>query len=329
MNMQTKLSALIDKAVKTHSLNKEEIQALLDTRNMLIVQKLYEQADHVRLSHRGEGVHLIASAWISGDSRECIGSPFYGRYADKSFKMSEKEIGMMGLWAREFGFTHLILSSGNVSAFSSEELLRIVQNLKAHKIEAILDCGERNIEDLNALSQAKLRGYLLPIISSNSAYYRSCHSLLTQDKQKQWNYRNKLQDVINDSQTDLYTGAVVGMPQQTTGMLADDLLYFQKLNPAAVFWQAYVSDKETDTEMLLKLTALSRLLMPQVHLIVEPEPENIETDLLEQAILCGADIVLTDLTELFFDRSDAEENIKTSLNAQIDIIRGWELFEYY
>lgn len=320
--MQTKLSALIDKAVKTHSLTKEEIQALLDTPNLLIVQKLYEQADQVRFSHRGAGVHLIASAWISGNSGACFGSPFYNRYADKSFKMTEKEISMMGLWAREFGFTHLILSSGNVSDFTSEELLRIVQNLKVHKIEAILDCGERNVEDLNALSQAKLRGYLLPIISSNSAYYRS---LFEKDKQKQWNYRHKLQDVISDSQIDLYTGAVAGMRQQTTGMLADDLLYFQKLNPATVFWQAYASDAET----ILKLLALSRLLMPQVHLIAEPKLEQIGEDQFDQALFCGADIVLTDLTELFFDRSDAEENIKTGLNARIDLIREWELFEYY
>ncbi len=83
--------------------------------------------------------------------------------------------------------------------------------------------------------------------------------------------------------------------------------------------------------MLLKLTALSRLLMPQVHLIAEPELEleQIDTDLFDQALFCGADIVLTDLTELFFDRNDAEENIQTGLDIQIDTIYGWGLFEYY
>lgn len=241
--------------------------------------------------------------------------------------MSEKEILMMGLYARELGFTHIILSSGDDPEISTEQLISIVQKLKAHKIEAILDCGERNMKDFKDLGNIKLRGYMLPIITSNSNYYRSVH---LKDPRKQWNYRDKLQHAIIDSGIDLYSGAVIGMSGQTSGILADDLLYFQKLEPDAIYWQRCPTlRQEIDPDLILKLIAISRLLMPKVNLIAAPELKEIETHLVESALMSGANVVLTDLTDLFFDKENVEEQIALTVQEQVKVIQDCGCSEYY
>lgn len=262
---------------------------------------LREAADHVRSQHVGDEVHLRA---IIEFSNVCTRSCYYCGLRRQNqtvprYTMQEEELLDQAGFAAELGYRTVVLQSGEDPGLVAEDLARVVQRVTAGLgLVVTLSVGERQRSDYASWYRAGARRYLLKHETADPGLYRSLHP------DAGWDRRRQCLLWLKELGYQVGSGCMVGLPGQTTAMLADDLLFMQELDVEMAGIGPFIPSPNTplagepvgSAAMTWKMVALARLLLPQAHLPGTTATRVRERDGHLEALRWGANVLMLNLT---------------------------------
>ncbi|MFA5047696.1 MAG: [FeFe] hydrogenase H-cluster radical SAM maturase HydE [Patescibacteria group bacterium] len=204
------------------------------------------------------------------------------------------------------GYKILVLQSGEDAWYGEDELIKIITEIKKRtRVFIYLSIGDRSREEYQKLKLAGANGVLYRFETSNSDLYAKLHPGDTlADRLNNLSMMRELGYVIS-------TGPIIGLPGQTIRDLANDILLMKELGtfmpsmgpfrPALGTPMGGAIDIKFD--LVLKMIAVSRLVMPKARLPVTTAMETlaqkdglaIETAR-QKCFMAGANSVMFNLT---------------------------------
>lgn len=289
---------------KHNMLTKEEITALLESENPQTTSLLRDEADRLRQEYVGNGIHLRA---LIEFSNYCIRNCAYcGIRRDNKklprYRMSPQEIIKTAAEAAEKGFLSVVLQSGDDLTYGPQVLAEVIREIKKTGIAVTLSVGERPERDYAIWREAGADRYLLKFETSDSELYRRLHPGSSLDK--------RLECIKQLKKLEYQTGSgnMVGLPGQTAAMLAEDILLMHKLKLDMAGIGPFLPHPATplkdfpagNLELTLRVLALTRMLLPWLHLPATTALRNIATAFSGQllALTGGANVLMVNLTPL-------------------------------
>lgn len=292
------------------NLSKEKIIRLfeLDQENS---KQLFQAAYETKVQNVGKNVYLRGLIEFSNYcSKDCF---YCGiRRSNKQlhrYEMSKQEIIDSALWAHKQNYGSIVLQSGERSddrfiAFV-EEIVTEIKKLSNDKLGITLSLGEQSLETYKRWYKAGAHRYLLRIETSNPKLYSELHP-----DDHRFDQRLKSVQHLKEVGYQTGTGVMIGLPEQTTEDLADDIIFFKKNDIDMIGMGPYVIhhntplaekchdfNKERQLELTLKMIALTRLYCPDINIAATTALQTIDPLGREKGLLAGANILMPNVGE--------------------------------
>jgi len=277
---------------------------------------LFAAADRVRREVHGDGVIIRGLLEISNHcNAQCL---YCGLRAGNSslqrFRMTREQIVAEAVTAARAGMGTIILQAGEDWSFGPEVVAGIVSEIRSATEAAItLSLGEFHRGAYALWRAAGADRYLLKFETSNEALYaRLRPGSALRD-------RIAALRALRDLGYQVGSGNMVGLPGQTLGDLADDLLLMKGLEldmagigpfiphpqtPLANAASLSVIGRNDRTparacsleDLTLRSVAIARLLMPRAHLPATTALGSLTAAGREKALKVGANVLMQDIT---------------------------------
>lgn len=290
---------IIDKATTTHTLTYEEIVSLL--KDNTCDEYLFKKADQVRMQYVGNAVHLRGLIEFSNVcGRNCL---YCGLRKDNSklerYMMSEDEIFETAKNAAAMGYKTVVLQSGESECYSTEKLCNIIKRIKTLDLAVTLSIGEKNEEEYRALKEAGADRFLLRIETTSFKLYGKLHPEMALTN------RRACINFLKKCGFELGTGDLIGLPDQTDEMIAEDILFFKEINADMVGLGPFIPNPDTPLkdapsgtfEKALKVMAITRLLLPDANIPATTAMETLNPNGRIIALQSGANVVMPNVNE--------------------------------
>ncbi|MFA6805891.1 MAG: [FeFe] hydrogenase H-cluster radical SAM maturase HydE [Bacteroidales bacterium] len=302
----------LDKILYNKEFTRDELVFLLSLEGN-DMKKLLDRALEVKLEEIGNEVYLRG---LIEYSNVCVKSCLYCGVRSKNtnfnrYTLTDKEVIDCAKMAMDLNYGSLAIQSGerNDKAFTDKitYLLKEIKKISGGKLGVTLSCGEQTNNVYKEWFDAGAHRYLLRIESSNEYLYYKIHP---NDSTHCFQTRiNALKSLI-DNGYQAGTGVMIGLPFQTTEILADDLLFFKKLDVAMVGMGPFIPHSDTPLYeykdiipkdgdrlgMTLKMIACLRLLMPKINMVAATADQTLSPNGREEAVMAGANIIMPNLT---------------------------------
>ena len=278
-------------------LERDEIASLIERGT----PDLLADADAARRQHCGDAVHLRGVIEFSnacdcncaycGLRRENIALPRYTMGADDILRVAAE--------AERHGVRTLVLQSGESDACSADQLAEVNRGLKDRLDLAVTLCvGTKPPEFYRTWRQAGADRYLIKHETANPALYEK----LRPDSR----LRERLGALghLRMLGYQIGGGDMIGLPGQTPGDLADDILLTRDLDVDMAAFGPFVPHPKTPLadvpagaiELSLRVVAMARLLLGPVHIPATTAFDAIAPDGRERALRAGANVIMANLT---------------------------------
>ena len=289
---------IIEKAKKTHTLSKNEIVKLLKNNS----DELFKAADEVRASFVGEEIHLRALIEFSNickNNCHYCGLRAENRNVER-YVLSKDEIIQLAKNAVDMGFRTIVMQSGESKVFSADTLADILIEIKKlNPTPAItLSIGELTTDEYKILKDAGADRFLLRIETTDKELYQKYHPNM--------DFENRVRCLrdLKELGYEVGTGCLVGLPEQTLESLADDILFFKKINADMIGIGPFIPHKDTPLknadggsfEIALKVMAITRLLLPDINIPATTAMEALKENGRIIALQSGANVVMPNIT---------------------------------
>lgn len=293
------MNKLIEKAISTHNLNKEELLELLE--NDKINNELFKAADEVRNKYLSNYVHLRGLIEFTNIcKRNCM---YCGLRRDnnnlKRYRLTEEEILDFAEKAVNYGYRTIVLQGGEDEYFTKERMVRIVKGIKKLGVALTLSLGEKTYEEYKAFKEAGADRYLIRIETTDKNLYKKMDPGMS--------FENRLNCIKNlgDLGYEVGTGTLVGLPDQTLESLANDILFFKNINADMIGIGPFIPNDDTPLKdadggnltLSLKVMALTRLLLPDINIPATTAMESLTENGRVTALQSGANVVMPNVTE--------------------------------
>lgn len=289
---------LIKIAQTEHNLAKDDIIAIL--KDDLHVQNLLDAADEVRHQYVGDAIHLRGLIEFSNICKNnCL---YCGLRRDNKnitrYRIDEDTIIKLAEHAKEMGLKTVVLQSGEDDYFKRDILCKIIRRIKALDVALTLSIGEKSLADYQAYKQAGADRFLLRIETTDKALY------LENDPDMSWEARAQCLADLRTAGLEVGSGCLVGLPNQTIESLADDILFFKKINADMIGIGPFIPHKDTPLrdaqggtlELALKVMALTRLLLPDINIPATTAMETLAPNGQIRALQGGANVIMPNVT---------------------------------
>ncbi|MBE0466445.1 MAG: [FeFe] hydrogenase H-cluster radical SAM maturase HydE [Candidatus Desulforudis sp.] len=299
--VRPEIATVLNKAASTHTLSKDEIVALLGTEDEETRSALFRAADETRARYLGDAVHLRA---IIEFSSHCVRNCLYcglrrdNRRLDR-FRMRPGEIFEAARRARAEGYRTIVLQSGEDPHYEVDALAGLIRRLKSELDVAVtLSLGDMTRETYRLLRAAGADRYLLKHETADPALFarlRPGTMLSERLKRLVW---------LREAGYQVGGGNLVGLPGQSLGSLAADLLVLKRYQVHMAGIGPFIPNPDTplagsppgSPALTLKVLAVTRLLLPRVHLPATTAVSVLHPEGRQLALRCGANVVMPDLT---------------------------------
>lgn len=263
--------------------------------------QLFAAADGVRERYHGDGVYLRALIEFSNHcTRTCryCGLRGANRHV-RRYRMAPEEIVEAAKLAAGLGYKTVVLQSGEDGWYSRRIVADLVGAIKAECDVALTLClGERPAADYAAWREAGADRYLLRIETANPHLYARLHPGMS--------FQSRLQCLweLKRLGYQVGCGVLVGLPGQTPRLLAEDLLFLRDLAPGMVGIGPFIPHPQTplghygpgQLGTVLRMMALTRLLLPQCRLVSTTALGSIDPQGRERGLQVGADVLMPNAT---------------------------------
>ncbi|MBN2210694.1 MAG: [FeFe] hydrogenase H-cluster radical SAM maturase HydE [Sedimentisphaerales bacterium] len=274
---------------------------------------LWAQADAIRRAHVGDAVHLRGLLEISNYCRrQCAYCGLRcGNANVQRYRLTREQIITGACQAAENGYGTVVLQSGEDINLTGEMVAEIIVAIKQKTELAItLSLGERSIDDLIVWRQAGADRYLLRFETSDPDLFVAIHPPVAEE----YPQRQFLLGELQGMGYEVGSGVMIGIPGQSLGSLADDIIMFSRLNLDMIGVGPYIlhpdtplasqanvpliADQAPDTVLMtLKVIALTRLMCPDANIpattalaVLDPQAGY------ETALQCGANVIMPNVT---------------------------------
>jgi biotin synthase len=292
------------------SFSKEEIIVLLNSEGeerMLLFKRAYE----TKLKHVGRKVYYRGLIEFSNIcSKDCYYCGIRkSNTAVKHYSLTDNEIIEAARFAHENNYGSVVLQSGEVAsaAFAAriERLLTEIKHLSNGTLGITLSLGEQTHDVYQRWFAAGAHRYLLRIETSDSELYQKMHPADHRFEQR-LNCLENLKSIGYQTGT----GVMIGLPFQSIGQLASDLLFIQQLDVDMVGMGPYIEHAGTPLyqyrhelwdigqrfDMALKMIAVLRLMMKDINIAAATALQAIDPLGREKAVKVGANIIMPNIT---------------------------------
>ncbi|GAB4153197.1 MAG: [FeFe] hydrogenase H-cluster radical SAM maturase HydE [Planctomycetota bacterium] len=262
---------------------------------------LRARADALRREIAGDVLHVRGLIEISNHCR--CSCTYCGLRPENRqltrYRMPVDEIVATARKAYETGFKTIVLQSGEDPHFSGKRVTDLVRRIKSETGCAItLSLGEWSREEYEAWHEAGADRYLLKHETINPELYARLHPGLSQQ-----NRLNCLR-ILREIGYQVGSGAMIGLPGQTLGDLADDLLFCSSLECDMAGFGPFISHPGTplagapngSTELTLRVLAAARLVLRETHLPATTSLVVLDKTMRVKALRSGANVIMPDIT---------------------------------
>lgn len=315
---------IIDRFIARPDLTKEEyIELINQWKNPEAAARLKEEAVRLRQLHYGDKIFIRG---LIEFTNYCKNNCYYcgirrGNKNVKRYRLTKEEIMSCCEQGYALGFRTFVLQGGEDPYFTDERIVDIVSSIKKEYPDCAvtLSIGEKSYESYTMYKEAGADRYLLRHETANEAHYRILHP-----EEMSLSVRKQC---LRDLKTLGYqTGAgfMVGSPGQTVETLAEDLLFLQELQPEMVGIGPFLPHCDTDfkdepggnVELTLYLLSVIRILLPEVLLPATTALGTAEKDGKIRGILCGANVVMPNLSPVVNRKQYALYNDKACMDEE-------------
>lgn len=319
-------------------MNKETIISLLQTKGEKRTQ-LLKQSREVKKRVLGNKVYLRGLIEFSNIcSKNCL---YCGIRKDNinvvRYETSDNEILDACRFAWENRFASVVLQSGEISSLAYvnrvDNLLKKIKQLSNNELGITLSCGEQTFETYLRWKESGAHRYLLRIESSNSELYYKIHP---NNRIHSFKRRIEALQFLKETGFQVGTGVMVGLPFQTYDDLANDLLFFKKLDIDMCGMGPYIEHEETPLyeyrnllmtkqerfDLTLNMIAVLRLLMPDINIAAATALQAIDPAGREKALTVGANVVMPNLTPVDYRKEYRLYEDKPCLDEDKELCRS-------
>ncbi len=277
---------------------KKEIIEILkdDTKN----EWLFSLADKTRKENVGDGIHLRGLVEFSNICKcncKYCGLRKDNNNADR-YRILKDEIIKIVKHASDMGYKTIVLQSGEDGYYTTDKMVEIIKSIKEFDVALTLSIGERSYEDYKAFKDAGADRYLIRIETTDKNLYKQMHPNMDFD--------NRLR-CLKDLKTlgyEVGTGCLVGLPNQTTESLADDILFFREIQADMVGIGPFIPHPDTPLNnadkgsftLALKVMALTRIMLPDINIPATTAMETLHPNGRIIALKSGANVVMPNIT---------------------------------
>lgn len=217
------------------------------------------------------------------------------------YRLTEEEILECCENGYRLGFRTFVLQGGEDPYFTKERMEHLIRVIKSRYPDCALtlSVGERSYETYRCWRKAGADRYLLRHETADEGHYRTLHpEKMSLQARKQCLYDlKKLGYQVG-------AGFMVGSPGQTMETLAEDFLFLEELQPEMVGIGPFIPHHDTvfageragSVELTLYLLSIIRILLPKVLLPATTALGTLDPDGREKGILCGANVVMPNLS---------------------------------
>lgn len=293
------IEELIRKAENTHELTKDEIVGLLKDGNN--IEALTQAADRVRRKYVGDEVHLRGLIEFSNYCKQnCL---YCGLRRDNKkvnrYRLTEEEIIEFARHASELGYKTVVMQSGEDPYFTAERMAKIISEIKKFDLAVTLSIGEKTFEEYKAYKDAGADRFLIRIETTDKNLYEKL------DPDMNWENRLRCLEDLKSLGYEVGSGCLVGIPEQTLESLADDILFFKKINADMIGIGPFIPNDNTPLsqaeggsfELALKVMAITRLLLPDINIPATTAMETLNPQGRLIALQSGANVVMPNVTQ--------------------------------
>jgi biotin synthase len=295
-----KAIAEILKDIRAGNMTRAGLVSLISIPSREEFQPVFSESARVCRRHFGDRVFIRG---IIEFSNECRKGCFYcginkanknvGRYC-----LSLEEIIAAAAFMKKQGALTVVLQSGE-NPGNDKLVIEAVRKIKNGLNMAVtLSVGERDGRVYREFLAAGADRYLLRIETTDPALFKKLHP------DDDLEYRMRCLYTLKELGYEVGTGIMVGLPGQSPGSIADDLLFFKKLDPAMVGIGPFLPHQDTplrgcknsDIFLTLKTLALIRLVLPKANLPATTAMGTIDPTGRQQALKVGANVIMPNFT---------------------------------
>lgn len=297
-----------------YNFTKENIVELLGEKDPNRVQQLYDDAFRTKIDNVGNKVYLRGLVEITNICRKnCLycgirrDNPSNDRY-----EIDIEDVIPAARFAYEQGYGSMVIQGGerHDKKFRDKitSILKEVRKISSESPLGItLSLGEQPFDVYQEWFEAGAHRYLLRIESSTQELFEKIHPV---DESHSFQTRLTALKDLRRAGYQVGTGVMIGLPFQTLGHLADDLLFFKSFDIDMCGMGPYLEHsqtplyqykdllipKEERLELSLKMVAILRLMMPKINIAATTAMQSIDPAGREKAILAGANVIMPNLT---------------------------------
>jgi biotin synthase len=212
-------------------------------------------------------------------------------------------------------------------------LVSKIRELSAGKLGITLSMGEQTEETYRLWFQAGAHRYLLRIETSNRELYYRIHP---QDQRHDFDQRLEALRLLRKTGYNVGTGVMIGLPFQTIGDLANDLLFFKHLDIDMAGMGPYIEHKDTPMYqyrhnlmpkkerfyLSLKMVAILRIMMKDINIAATTAMQTLDKQGREKALKVGANIIMPNLTPVKYREGYLLYEDKPCLNEEASECRN-------
>lgn len=303
--MENKLNLLIDKLALTHSLTLSEYEYLIENRTQESADRLRELAVRVRREHYGNAVYIRGLIEISNICKnDCIycGIRCSNRDCER-YRLTKEDILSCCDEGYALGFRTFVMQGGEDPHFDDDMLCDIVRSIKGKYPDCAvtLSMGERSRESYERLFAAGADRYLLRHETADAEHYSKLHP-------SNMSFENRMRCLRDLRDIGFQTGCgfMVGSPYQTYAHIAKDLKFIEEFKPQMCGIGPFIPHKATPfasfaagtVELTCYLLSIIRLIHPTILLPATTALGSIDEGGREKGILCGANVVMPNLSPM-------------------------------
>ena len=291
---------------------RDEIITLLESKDAER-QLLFQRARDIKIKEIGKKVHfrgLVEFSNICGKDCYYCGIRKSNREV-RRYDLTDEQVLEAARFAYENRYGSFVMQSGELEspAFTMriEKLLKEIKRLSDGRLGITLSLGEQDEEVYKRWFRAGAHRYLLRIESSNPGLYQRFHP---SDTLHRFARRLTCLKTLQRLGYQTGTGVMIGLPFQTTGDLADDLLFMKEFDIDMVGMGPYIEHRHTPMyqyryellpiqeryDLSLKMIAVLRILMRDINIAAATALQSIDPLGREKAVKVGANIIMPNIT---------------------------------
>jgi len=299
------MKKVLEKLYETNNLTKEELVILLDNLDESSKSYLFQLAQDTLDKTYGRKLFvrglLEFTNYCKNNCKYC-GIRKNNKNVER-YRLSKDEILSSLKEGNKLGYKTFVLQGGEDLYYTDDLLVDLIKEIKKRYEDTALtlSIGEKSFQSYEKFYSAGVDRFLLRHEVSTPCIYESLHPKMS--------FQNRISCLYNLKKIGYQSGAgfIVGLPGETSEVLAENLMFLKQLDPAMVGIGPFIPHPDTplkneiigSVDKTIVLLALIRLLLPEVLLPATTALNTLCANGLERGLQAGANVVMLNLSPIY------------------------------